>query len=68
MNIKAGWKTSEFWVTVGSIAGSVVAILSGVGAPWAIAAAATVASSYNVSRSIAKAAGAKVDSGDTKSP
>lgn len=50
---KAGWKTSEFWVVIGTIAGSVAVIPDVPG--WVRAVCATAAAiAYAVSRGLAK--------------
>lgn len=53
--MKAGWKTSEFWVTVTAVLGLVVSSAATPLSPkWAAIGASVSAASYAISRGLAK--------------
>lgn len=53
--MKSGWKTTEFWVTILGVLGSIVAAVAGTLPPEYAAIGAAVASGfYAVSRGLAK--------------
>ena len=53
--MKAGWKTTEFWVTALSILGLVVSAASaGLSPKWAAVGASVSTAAYAISRGLAK--------------
>jgi hypothetical protein len=57
--MKNGWKTSEFWVSVGSLVGIATSFAGQLQSDSAKVAVGIVAAAYSLARSIAKALGAK---------
>lgn len=55
--MKSGWKTSEFWVTLGvHVTGAALVILGQVEAQWAVGASAVAQAVYTWSRAHVKGA------------
>ena len=56
MGIKSGWKTSEFWITVFTVASGLIGTYGGlIPPPWGMIATAIIAAGYAISRGLAKA-------------
>jgi hypothetical protein len=53
--IKAGWKTSEFWVTVLGVAVSFLGQMQGtIPEPWGTVCATALGAAYTIARALAK--------------
>ena len=56
VNIKSGWKTTEFWITVFTGLSGILGTYGGlIPPPWGIVAAAVIGAGYTISRGLAKA-------------
>jgi len=59
-NVKAGWKTTEFWMTILTSLSAMVGQFEGaVPAPWGTILAAVVTAAYAIARALTKAAAPK---------
>ena len=53
--VKDGWKTSEFWVTVFTVLGTMAGQVQGmIPAPWGIIVTAVITCGYQISRALVK--------------
>lgn len=53
--MKSGWKTTEFWLTIFTIANSIISQYAEfISSPWGLVAASVIGSAYTISRGLAK--------------